>query len=218
MVRSRQNTPYPSRPLLVALVLLLSLSSGCSSPMSLVEDAEEGGRSDRWEALGALAVLAADGRLQRLDADDRARMDTFLSTRFLIEPNPSLRARIVAIALDGELPCGVELLAQAFVDRGLAVRLEAVERVSSLPPLERRPALRRRLHDDEDALVRIAAARAYREIGQENWARELVEVIVDPRADGNVRFQAYLSAVELTGADLMFLREDWQSWLEEHGS
>jgi len=97
-------------------------------------------------------------------------------------------------------------------------RLEAIARITAIPPSERRSVLGRRLRNDDDPLLRIAAARAYREVGDPTWAKELVEVIIDPRADSNVRFQAYLSAIELTGADLMFLREDWQSWLEEHGS
>jgi len=40
----------------------------------------------------------------------------------------------------------------------------------------------------------------------------LVEVIIDPRIDINVRFQAYLSALALTGEELMFLSAEWERW------
>lgn len=199
-------------------VLLAVLISGCTSPLDLVDDAEEGGRHERWEALQELALLAGDGRLQRLDDEERALIERYVSDRYRVEPNPSLRAALIRIAMDGGLESGPALVRTGFTDPELAVRLEAVEHVDAIPPSERRSVLKRRLQNDDDPLLRIAAARAYREVGDPTWVRELVEVIIDPRADSNVRFQAYLSAIELTGADLMFLREDWQSWLEEYGS
>lgn len=216
VVRSADPGRFPSsRFLALAVIFLLS---GCTSPVDYVEDAERGGRSERWEALGELAFFAREGELRNLRDDERTRIDGYLRDRFPVEPNPSLRARILSIALDGPFPCGPDLLRASFADPGLAVRYEAVQRAASLPPAERRDALSGRLLDDSDPLVRIAAARAYRELGDASWARELVQVIVDGRAATDVRFHAYLSAIELTGADLMFLEEEWKAWLEEHGS
>jgi hypothetical protein len=206
------------RTAIPALLVLLALLAGCASPVAYVEEAERGGRSERWEALNELAFVAREGGLDRLHAAERQRIDSYLASRFPEEPNPSLRARILAIAMDGKFPCGPDLLLRSFADPGLAVRTEAMTRIAGVPPAERHALLAERLRDDSDPLVRIAAARAYREFGDEKWAPELVAVIVDRRIDGSVRFQAYLSAVELTGADLMFLPEEWQAWLTEHGS
>lgn len=203
---------------LLASVTLLVIGVGCSTPQSLIEKAETGGRYDRADALEALTDLAQRGRLDRATPEVRERLDGYIARRFSVEPNPTLRAQLIAIALEAELPCAAEILRSGFDDPELAVRLQAVERIEEIPPIERRERLRRRLVEDDDPLVQIAAARAYRSFGTEDWARELVEVIVDPNHDENVRFQAYLSAVELTGADLMFLPEDWRAWLEENSS
>ena len=202
----------------LALLGVSLLSSGCATPRSLINQAESGGRHDRAEALEALSSLARHGRLDSIDEELRARLDSYVSQRFSLELNPTLRAQLIAIALEANLPSAPELLRGGFDDPGLAVRLQAVERVDDLPPSERRDRLRRRLMEDEDPLVQIAAARAYRVVGTEGWVRELVDVILDPNNDENVRFQAYLSAIELSGADLMFLPEDWRAWLVEHGS
>ena len=201
--------------LLLGVCLLLP---GCASPRSQIEKAEQGGRHDRKEALASLARSARDGKLEKLTPEWRERLERYVSDRFPLEKNPSLRAQLIAIALDASLDCAPQLLADGFDDPELAVRLQAVERITAIAPAERRGRLRRRLLEDPDPLVQIAAARAYREQGTEEWAKELVGVILDPRFDENVRFQAYLSAVALTGADLMFLPEDWRAWLEEHGS
>jgi len=201
-----------------AAFVALLLVAGCVTPIDLTKRAESGGRSERREALAELAYLAHHGELRDLGETDRGRIDAALRARFGIEPDPSQRARILAIAIDAPLPCGLDLLRASFADPGLAVRMEAVARVEALPPAERRGVLSERLLDDADSLVRIAAACAYRELGEAPWARELVQVIVDERASPDLRFHAYLSAVELTGADLMFLAEEWQAWLEEHGS
>ena len=169
-------------------------------------------------AFSDLGILAREGRLSELDDDLRARFDAYLSRRFANEPNPTVRAEMLAVALEADLPCAPALLRDGFDDPGVNVRLEAVDRVAAMPPVDRRDRLRRRLERDTDPLVQIAAARAYRRHGTEEWAPELVTVLMDPNHDSNVRFQAYLSAVALTGADLMFLPEDWRTWLEMHRS
>ena len=212
----RMNVKFAS-VLALALGALFLLPS-CSTPRSQIEKAEQGGRHDRKEALASLARSAQEGRLDNLSPEWRERLSRYVTDRFPVEQNPTLRAQLIAIALDASLDSAPQLLAEGFDDPELAVRLQSVERIGSIAPVDRRERLRRRLLEDSDTLVQIAAARAYREQGTEAWAKELVEVIVNPRFDENVRFQAYLSAVALTGADLMFLPEDWRAWLEENGS
>ncbi len=188
------------------------LIAGCATPMSLIEEANEGGRHDRREALAKIGELASREEGFPADPELRAALNRTLLERSAVEPNPSLRAQMLKIAVDANLPAASELLLRAYEDSHLAVRLEAMHSLTALPADMRRKQLNHQLDSGDDALLQIAAAFEYRKVGNVEWVPDLVEVIIDPRIDINVRFQAYLSALALTGEELMFLSAEWERW------
>ena len=188
------------------------LLASCTTPMSLIEEANEGGRHERRDALDKLGELASREQGFPDDPELRAALNRTLVERSAVEPNPSLRAQMLKIAVDADLPAASELLLKAYKDSHLAVRLEAVSSITALPSDARREQLKRQLDSDDDALLQIAAASEYSEVGSIEWVPDLVGVIVDPRIDINIRFQAYLSALALTGEELLFLPAEWERW------
>ncbi len=195
-----------------ALVLLVS---GCTSVADILEDAAAGDIDDRREA-----ILDLEERIRKLrparprDAEARARIDQFLIRNFSQERDSVLREQYISLALQGKLPGAVELLQQGVADPNWNVRLTAVKGLGLLKPPETRQLLTDVLAADSALIVRIEAAKSFRYVGSADWARPLIEVLLDEAEDSNLRRQAWISANALTGKDLPHLQEPWRRILE----
>lgn len=195
-------------------VVLLALPA-CTGLPKLLDHVASGDPEGRQEAL-----LVLEKRLRRMrpshprHAEARAQIDRFLLTNFGQEPLSVLREQYISLALQGELPGTAELLQQGVADGSWNVRLTAVKGLGRLNPPETRNLLTEVLRKDSTLLVRIEAAKSFRFAGDSSWARPLVELLVDEAEEPNLRRQAWLSAVQLTGKDLPYVPELWRKVLE----
>ncbi|MFQ5654666.1 MAG: HEAT repeat domain-containing protein [Planctomycetota bacterium] len=204
--------------LVTAALIALPALSGCMSLETALEKGREGKAKDRRKAVARIAQEVSRGLPDELgDQDPRQRVNSFLHERFSEEPDPLLRARILSVAVEGGFACAKGLIVAAARDEEPVVRLEAVDGMRSLSIPATREILNELLVHDPDLFVRIEVVKVFREVGTTDWAPPLVRLLLDETEDPSLRFQAYLSAVALTGSDLMFLREDWEAWLKQHG-
>ncbi len=165
-------------------------------------------------AFSELSVRARRGGLKQTDPAVRERLDAHILERFSGEPNPTVRAEMLSVAVAGGLPGAIGILRQGLIDPGSLVRLVAIESIGELPEEERRAALRELLQDDDEVWVQLAAAQRCADLGDAEWSTDLVATLGDAGVDPNVRFQAYLAVRRLTGEDLPFIPDDWRIWLE----
>ena len=220
--RAAEEAPLRDcRPRLLRLGALLGIALtalsgvGCAGPEArLLRLAEDGGRSDRQMAFSELSVRARRGGLKQTDPAVRERLDAHILERFSGEPNPTVRAEMLSVAVAGGLPGAIGILRQGLIDPGSLVRLVAIESIGELPEEERRAALRELLQDDDEVWVQLAAAQRCADLGDAEWSTDLVATLGDAGVDPNVRFQAYLAVRRLTGEDLPFIPDDWRIWLE----
>ena len=82
------------------------------------------------------------------------------------------------------------------------------------PPENVRTLLTDLLLKDPDFVVRLEAAKAFRDVGSADWAEPLVRVIVNGTEKESLRYQAHLSARKLIGKDIKFTPTDWSGWLD----
>ena len=132
------------------------------------------------------------------------------------EPSAYLRAQILFLAMQGEFPALPDMLLIAMRDPESHVRLAAVKGLRRCDIPGRRDLLVDRLRTDTDLFVRIEVAKTMARIGNAQWARPLIEVVLESTENYNLRAQCHLAALKLTGADVPFLQEDWRKWLSKH--
>lgn len=222
----RESTTLPAMwltvSLPVSLFLLGFLLGGCSSLESVLEEARTGDSQTRAEALFELEARVrslgppTDGDPAPILAD-RKLLNEFLRERFEPEPDPVIRANIITVALHAEAECAEELLLAGINDRAMLVRQQAIHGMRQLQPKNLRELLTDRLRNDSSLIVRLEAAKAFRSVGDADWAEPLVRIIVDTTEDESLRYQAFHSARALTGAELPFAISDWEAWLEKNG-
>lgn len=190
--------------------------SGCAGLAGELEDAESDDAETRREAFEDIEERVRDWeRRDGENAADREQLDAFLASRLQVERDSGIRAQIVSIALQGELPGAPALFQAALADRAWPVRHAAVRGIAESRPPNAEELLATTLRDKRDIFVRIEAAKAIGEIGAADWAAPLIDVIVDDAEDANLRYQAYRSAVKLTKSELPFVPERWKALQKE---
>ena len=203
-----------------SLAVAFILAAGCQSVESITADAREGSSESRRAALDdqvhEVRSLLGEGPDV---TDDRETVNRFLIEAFQSEQgqesgsDPVIRARLLGIALQGQFPCAPALVALGARDPSPMVRQAAVQGMDEAPPENVRTLLTDLLLNDEDFVVRLEAAKAFRDVGSDDWAEPLVRVILNGTEDESLRYQAHLSARKLIGEDIPFTPTDWSGWL-----
>ena len=200
-----------------ALLLLCgSVLLGCTNVEKLIDRASTGDYELRRAAVDDIEVRLRDLRPNDPRAtEERARIDRFLVDRLRPsgESEPVLRAQYISLALQGRLESAGAILESGAEDPDWHVRNTALKGFGEVKTPNTQQILTAALRSDPNAWNRLEAAKLFRHVGDAEWSRPLIEVLIDEGEDHSLRYQCYLSAVALTGLDLPFVPKEWRSHL-----
>ena len=212
-------------PARVCLLVLCCGLCGCAGLGGLLTKASSGDLAIRKKAYRRIEKVVRDlVPPNTRDAEKRAQVDQFLRQRFVDEKDTTLRSQIVALAVQGEFDCALELVTAAIGDRKeqRLVRLIAIQHLRDFPLAEHRVLITDCLLHEQDLQLRIEAAKAFGGAGSHVdspalWATPLVNVFLDRHENLSLRFQAHRAASTLTGVECsMDDEKGWRAWLAEH--